>query len=142
MAQNGSRSEPDWATYQKAADTLYYKSFVLETAAGLTLRWLDVLTILVSTSGGITVALGAYKTIVGTQPPIQLLYLLGAIVFILVALNFGFPVNVKVAEMKAVRASVPVQPKRESERSAVVKTPPCGRGFSRHRGLSIRWGGA
>ena len=37
---------------------------------------------------------------------------------------------------------VPVQPKRESERSAVVKTPPCGQGFSRHRGLSIRWGGA
>ena len=35
--------------------------------------------------------------------------------------------------------TVPVQPELESERSPLVSIPPFGRGFSRHRGLPIRW---
>jgi len=38
-----------------------------------------------------------------------------------------------------VAAGVQVQPELESERSPLVSIPPCGRGFSRHRGLPIRW---
>jgi hypothetical protein len=32
-----------------------------------------------------------------------------------------------------------VQPEMEKERSPLVSIPPCGRGFSRYQGLSIRW---
>jgi hypothetical protein len=36
--------------------------------------------------------------------------------------------------------SVPAQPEMETERFPLVSIPPFGRGFSRHGGLSIRWG--
>jgi hypothetical protein len=35
---------------------------------------------------------------------------------------------------------VPVQREMEIERSPLASIPPFGRGFSRHRGLSIRYG--
>jgi len=35
---------------------------------------------------------------------------------------------------------VPAQPEMETERFPLVSIPPFGRGFSRHGGLSIRWG--
>jgi hypothetical protein len=40
--------------------------------------------------------------------------------------------------IRQLNANVLVQPELERRRSPLVSIPPCGRGFSRHQGLSIR----
>src|ERR1039457_2259129 len=46
--------------------------------------------------------------------------------------------NVAEATVRGDSNLVLVQPELERRRSPLVSIPPCGRGFSRHRGLSIR----
>ena len=47
--------------------------------------------------------------------------------------------NVKELHIISLACGVLVQPEMEKRRSPLVSIPPFGRGFSRHRGLSIRW---